>query len=514
MSDINPEYDETPLVSLSRYATAHMDLSDMIGERIGAYLVVGELGRGGMGAVYLAERADSEFRRRVAVKVVKRGMDTDSILRRFRNERQILAALDHPNIARLLDGGTTDDGRPYFVMEYIDGEPITQYCDARQLGIAERLRLFQQVCAALSYAHDNLVIHRDVKPSNILVASGGTPKLLDFGIAKLLNPELAHDTLAPTTLSVRPMTPEYASPEQVKGEPVTPASDQYSLGVLLYELLTGHRPYSTRKGTFPEVARVVCEETPERPSRLVTLTRDAVTAGDEEAKTAITLQAICQSRGVTADALRRQLESGLDNIILLSLRKEPAERYASVAELSADIGRFLNGQPVAAPPPAARPANKTPAAGGRRRVALILLLALVVCAGAGVAAYRWLKGKPRADAGAARVTIPSPNMSLKRLTTSGTERRPVVSPDGQFIAHVSVESGRQSLSLLQTKSGMSRQVVAPGEVLYLGLAFSPDSNYLYYTMTDRSSIEGKLFRVPVSGGGPEKVLEPVSSPVS
>jgi serine/threonine protein kinase/Tol biopolymer transport system component len=514
MSDINPEGDDTPLVSVSRYSAAQTDLADIIGERLGAYRIVGELGRGGMGAVYLAERADSEFRRRVAVKVVKRGMDTDSILRRFRNERQILAALDHPNIARLLDGGTTDDGRPYFVMEYINGAPITQYCDARRLGISERLRLFQQVCAALSYAHQNLVIHRDVKPSNILVTTDGTPKLLDFGIAKLLNPELAHDTLAPTTLSVRPMTPEYASPEQVKGEPVTPASDQYSLGVLLYELLTGHRPYHARNGAFLEVARVICEETPERPSKLVTLTRDAATANDEEAKTSITLHAICESRGVTPDALRRELENGLDNIILLALRKEPAERYPSVADLSADITRFLNRQPVVAPPPAARSAIKTRTVAWReRRLALLLLAALIVCAAAGFAAYRFLKSRPHADAGAARVTIPSPNMSLKRLTTTGTERLPVVSPDGQFIAHVSFESGGQSLSLMQARGGVTRQVVSPAEVLYLGLAFSPDSNYLYYTMTDRTSIEGKLFRVPVKGGPPEKVLEPVSNAI-
>jgi serine/threonine protein kinase/Tol biopolymer transport system component len=515
MSEINSERDDTPLVSVSRYAAAQTDFADHIGERVGAYRIIGEVGRGGMGAVYLAERDDSEFRRRVAIKVVKRGMDTDSILRRFRNERQILASLDHPNIARLLDGGTTADGRPYFVMEYINGAPLTQYCDARRLGIPERLRLFQQVCAALSYAHQNLVIHRDVKPSNILVTEDGTPKLLDFGIAKLLNPELAHDTLAPTTLSVRPMTPEYASPEQVRGDTVTPASDQYSLGVLLYELLTGHRPYNTRNGAFLEVARRICEETPERPSKLVTLRRDAATANDEEAKTSITLQAICESRGVTAEALRRELENGLDSIILLALRKEPAERYASVAELSADITRFLNGQPVAAPPPVAtRPATQRNEYGWRpSRVALLLLAALMVCAVAGFAAYRFLKGRPRADASAARVSIPSPEMSLKRLTTSGKERLPVISPDGRFIAHVSFEGGGQSLWLLQAKGGVSTQLVARAERLYLGLAFSPDSNYLYYTLTDRSSIEGKLYRVSVNGGEPEKVLEPVSSPL-
>src|SRR5690349_193779 len=210
--------------------------------QIGPYRVLRRIGQGGMGAVYLAER-DDEFRQQVAIKLVKRGMDSEFVLRRFRNERQILAALNHPNIARLLDGGTTTDGRPYFVMEYIEGKPITEYADQQRLSTAERLQLFQEVCAAVHYAHQNLVIHRDIKPSNILVTADGTPKLLDFGIAKLLNPDLAAHTLEATAVAIRLMTPEYASPEQVKGEAITTASDVYSLGVLLYELLTGHCPY-------------------------------------------------------------------------------------------------------------------------------------------------------------------------------------------------------------------------------------------------------------------------------
>ena len=204
-----------------------------IGRSVGAYRIVREIGRGGMGAVYLAERADSEFRRRVAIKLIKRGMDTDFILRRFRKERQILASLDHPNIARLLDGGTSEDGLPYFVMEYIEGLPIYRFCDERKLTVAERLKLFQQVCDAVHYAHLHMVIHRDIKPSNILVTAGGVPKLLDFGIAKLLNPEIADITFDPTATAMRLMTPEYASPEQVEGHAVTATTDVYSLGVLL-----------------------------------------------------------------------------------------------------------------------------------------------------------------------------------------------------------------------------------------------------------------------------------------
>src|SRR5437868_3945156 len=254
---------------------------------IGPYRILRRIGQGGMGAVYLAQRDDAEFKQQVAIKLVKRGMDTEFVLRRFRNERQILAALNHPNIARLLDGGTTSDGRPYFVMEYIEGKPITEYADEQRLSTAERLQLFQEVCAAIHYAHQNLVIHRDIKPSNILVTAEGTPKLLDFGIAKLLNPDLAAQTLEATAVAIRLMTPEYASPEQVKGEAITTASDVYSLGVLLYELLTGHRPYRLNSHAPHEVARVVCEEEPRLPSDAATRRRgDTATLSQSPSVTA------------------------------------------------------------------------------------------------------------------------------------------------------------------------------------------------------------------------------------
>src|SRR5688572_13379781 len=224
------------------------------GARIGAYLVVGELGRGGMGTVVLGERADAEFQQRVAIKLIKRGMDTDAVLRRFRHERQILAGLEHPNIARLLDGGTTGEGLPYFVMEYVDGVPIDQYCRIRQLAIEARLRLFRQVCAAVAYAHQHLVVHRDIKPSNILVTAEGVPKLLDFGIAKLLETGEDGGTAA-TEFGAQAMTPQYASPEQLRGEPVTTVSDVYALGVLLYELLTSARPYHATGKSHDEISQ-------------------------------------------------------------------------------------------------------------------------------------------------------------------------------------------------------------------------------------------------------------------
>ena len=236
--------------------------------RFGPYKVVREIGHGGMGAVYLAERDDEQYQKQVAIKLVKRGLDTSDILRRFRHERQILASLDHPNIARLLDGGTTETGLPYFVMEYVAGQPINEYADARKLSLIERLKLFRTVCAAVAYAHQHLVIHRDLKPSNILVIEDGTPKLLDFGIAKLLDPETPQ--IAEQTMTAwRVMTPEYASPEQVRGENVTTASDVYSLGVLLYELLAGRRPYRIKSRRPDEIVRAICEAEPERPSQAI-----------------------------------------------------------------------------------------------------------------------------------------------------------------------------------------------------------------------------------------------------
>lgn len=313
-----------------------------IGRSFGSYRVIRQLGRGGMSSVYLAVRADAQFRKRVAIKLMRRGMDTDDILRRFRNERQILASLDHPNIAKLLDGGTTDDGLPFFVMDYIEGEPIDTYCDRQQLSIRQRLILVRDVCAAVHYAHRNLVVHRDLKPSNVLVTTDGIPKLLDFGIAKLLNPELTETSLAPTGRLLRLMTPSYASPEQITGGAITTASDVYSLGVLLYELLTGRRPYRVEGGP-EEIERVICTQRPERPS--TTVTREVTSAVTGEARTPMELSRI---RGASPDQLRRTLRGDLDNILLMALRKEPARRYGSVEQLAEDLDRYLAGHPVIA----------------------------------------------------------------------------------------------------------------------------------------------------------------------
>lgn len=319
----------------------------LIGKNIGVYQLTEEIGKGGMGAVYLGTRTDGSFRQTVAVKLIKRGMDTDFVLKRFRQERQILANLNHPNIALLLDGGTTDDDLPYFVMEFIEGSPLYKFCDQKKLNINERLKLFRHILDAIDFAHQNKIIHRDIKPPNILITKNGTPKLLDFGIAKVLNPEFGVDiTVDPTATAMRLMTPEYASPEQVCGNPVSPASDIYSLGILLYELLTGHRPYRFQNRSPHEIARVICEEEPLRPSTEITHEDNLLPTNASEATT---LSDIFMFRGAAnIETLQKQIAGDLEKIILKCLRKEPTERYQTAAELAADITRYLENKPVAA----------------------------------------------------------------------------------------------------------------------------------------------------------------------
>ncbi len=299
---------ETPAFETSPFETEDEN-QDFTSKRIGHYKIINEIGRGGMGAVYLAERDDDEFRQRAAIKLIKRGLDTDEVIRRFRHERQILAALNHPNIARLLDGGTTENGLPYFVMEYVEGLPLLDYCDKNKLTANERLKLFRKICSAVGHAHQNLVIHRDIKPSNIIVTSTGEPKLLDFGIAKLINPEMQGFAFTQTATTVRIMTPEYASPEQIKGLHVTTSTDIYSLGVVLYELLTGTRP-------------------------------DRFRNEEKEGQTKKVFN--------PQSAIRNPKSKDLDNIVLMALRKEPSRRYASVQEFSEDIRRYLEGLPISA----------------------------------------------------------------------------------------------------------------------------------------------------------------------
>ncbi|HSL55243.1 MAG TPA: serine/threonine-protein kinase [Pyrinomonadaceae bacterium] len=340
-------------------AAARLRLSEPAskeGTRIGPYRILREIGHGGMGAVYLAERDDEHYRQQVAIKLIKPGLGGDAIRKRFRNEMQILAELSHPNIARLLDGGDTADRVPYLVMEYVEGRPIDTFCDEKQLSIDERLKLFSTVCAAVQYAHQHLVIHRDIKPGNILVTEEGLPKLVDFGIAKLLDQERTDATATAMPF----MTPDYASPEQVRGVGVSTATDIYSLGVVLYELLTGRRPYRLKSSVAHEVAKAICDEEPRRPS-----------------------------------TTQKRLHADLDNIVLMAMRKEPARRYATAEQFAEDIRRHLDGLPVRA-----RPATFSYRAGKfvrRHRVgvtaAALITLSLLI----GIVATVWQARVARAE---------------------------------------------------------------------------------------------------------------------
>jgi len=339
--------------------------ADAAGQQIGHYRVVRRLGQGGMGVVYLAHRSD-DFQQEVAIKVLLPGAESEEILRRFLAERQFLASLNHPSIVHMIDGGTTPDGASYIVMEYVDGLPITEYCERHRLDLRARLELFRELCAAVQYAHQRLVVHRDLKPSNILVTSDGLVKLLDFGVAKQLRMDQGESG---KTTKVA-LTPEFASPEQVRGESVTTATDVYSLGVILYELLTGVRPYALPDRAFQEMMRVICEVEPERPSSAVSKSPDKP-----------------ESPMTTTAVWRRKLQGDLDTIILMALRKEPERRYSSVERFSEDISQFLNGLPVHAQPDTWRYRTGKFVRRNRLAVAAGVALTLSVLAGTGATYY-------------------------------------------------------------------------------------------------------------------------------
>ncbi len=300
----------------------------LIGRRLGAYRVITEIARGGMGAVLKAVRDDDVYKKEVAIKVIRTDVGSGKVVERFKNERQLLATLDHPHIARVIDGGTTDDGRPYFVMDFVDGEPIDAYCQHRSLNVVQRLMLFRTVCETVHFAHQRLIVHRDLKPSNILVDQAGNVKLLDFGIAKLLDTQSAPKDFELTVALA--MTPAYASPEQVKGETITTASDIYALGVILYRLLTGRSPYQSEPTKPLDLAREIVETDPHRPSTVVFETHEGTPSSIEPAR------------------LKRALQGDLDNIVMMALRKDAARRYASAEQLGEDVRRYLDDEPVLA----------------------------------------------------------------------------------------------------------------------------------------------------------------------
>lgn len=337
----DPEHPSSPVTAIGETQALpapqprHVQRGNLAGIKIGPYRVLEAIGHGGMGTVYRAVRDDDEFHQEVAIKLISRELDESLLYERFRIERQILAKLEHPNIARLLDGGTTEDGLLYYVMECVHGESLTRYCDSRNLSIAARIQLLSKVCDAVAYAHRNLVVHRDLKPDNILVTREGTPKLLDFGIARLLESSAPVDSAGQTVTLVQMLTPAYASPEQIRGEAVGVASDIYALGVLLYELLTGRRPYRLET-SWAESARIICEQPATRAS--------ASFSADNSDET----EQISRSRSTTPDLLRKRLKGDMDNILAVALRKDPAQRYRSVDQFQQDLENHLTGRPVIA----------------------------------------------------------------------------------------------------------------------------------------------------------------------
>ncbi|MCB1009407.1 MAG: tetratricopeptide repeat protein [Acidobacteria bacterium] len=406
------------------------------GRRVGPYRLLSELGRGGMGVVYLAERADGAYEQQVALKLLPPALRSATLDQRLTRERQILARLEHPGIARLLDGGVAEHDEPYLVLEYVDGEPLTEWCDERRLGIRNRLQLFLQICDAVQYAHGHLVVHRDLKPSNILIAEGGRVKLLDFGIAKLLADEGGEaETTALTHLGFRPHTPGYAAPEQLRGEPVSVATDVYGLGVLLYELLCGRTPQaagvSIRRGRNDW-------SPPTRPS--VQMARAGQTEGSRSPADSMEIAA---ARGSRPDRLRRRLAGDLDTIALKALREEPAERYASVQELAEDVRRHLHGQPIGA-----RPASLRYRAGklvrrhwvGAAATALIVLAVL-----AGLAGTTWQARIAARERDAARAEAAKAEQVAEFLAGVFRQANPVESKGEEMTVREALDRGAERI---------------------------------------------------------------------
>ena len=437
-------------------------------ERVGPYRIERLIGEGGMGSVYLARRDDGEFDQRVAVKLVRRGLHLDSrIVRRFREERQILATLTHPGIARLLDGGLTEDGLPFFAMEFVEGVPIDRYCDARGSTVDERLELFARVCDAVAHAHGKQVVHRDIKPSNILVTDAGEPRLLDFGIAKLLDP--TDGSVELTRLSERLLTPEYASPEQIRGERVVIASDVYCLGVLLYELLTGQRPFARLRRASHDLERAILEEDPTRPSEVV-----------------------------RHDERHRRLKGDLDAIILTAVSKEPARRYASAAELGADVRRYLAGESVTARP--AGSVYRIRRWTHRHRVVLGSAVGGGII-GAGFILVVATRGDP--DVPGDRVLRALRLSDPERITNDdGLELDPAISPDGKQVAYAAGTPGAMRIFVRQRVG--SRAVAVSGSLGgdHRRPRWSPDGTHLLF------QAERGLWLVQAVGSPPRVVVEP------
>jgi eukaryotic-like serine/threonine-protein kinase len=407
---------------------AARETSFWIGRRIGSYHIVELIGTGGMGEVYRAFRADDQYQQEVALKLVRAGSDSGLVIKRFRNERQILAGLEHPNIARLLDGGTTETSTPYLVMELIKGQSITEYCDANMLTVPERLNLFLMVCSAVQYAHQHLVIHRDIKPGNILVTSEGVPKLLDFGIAKILSSNEA--TQDSTITLFRALTPRYASPEQIRGEVITTATDVYSLGVVLYELLTGQSPYRTNTLRGEQSITAILQSDPAKPSA-VKLPEQSNTANFS-----------LKRWGRRLPGRGRQISADLDNIVMMALRKEPQRRYASVEQFAEDIRRSMQNLPVAARKDTARYRASKFIVRHKPGVVAAALVTLILIAGIAITTEEARKARKRFNdvRSLANSLIFDIHDSVRDLPGSTPARRLIVERALQYLNQLSSES--------------------------------------------------------------------------
>jgi len=428
----------------------------LIGAHLGPYKVEAIAGHGGMGAVYRAVRDDAEFHQQVAIKLVRAAAESPSTLRRFRQERQILARLSHPNIARLLDGGSTPEGVPYLVMEFIEGEPITAWCDRYSLGVEERLRLFLRVCEAVDFAHRDLVVHRDLKPANILVTKEGTPKLLDFGIAKLLDPDA--ETEAATLTGLQVMTPDYASPEQVRGEPASTSADVYALGLILYELLTGKKAQPVSTNTPDVIARVVCHMQPTAPV-----------------------------------LLNPQLAGDLDNIIRMAIRKEPERRYASAGVLAKDIQRHMEGRTVIARRDTL--AYRAAKFVRRNRAAVTAGVTIAASLAGGLALQYWLSPRPP------RV------LQVEQLTQTGrVEVAAGLATDGSRVYFTERTGGQWFLAQVPVRGGTPQPLpVTSSLFLPEVLDISPDRSTLLLSAGPGDADSQPLWTLPVTGGSARRI---------
>jgi serine/threonine protein kinase/tetratricopeptide (TPR) repeat protein len=389
-----------------------------MGSRIGAYEILQTIGEGGMGVVYRASRGDDVFKKDVAIKIVKRGMDTDAILRRFRHERRILASLEHPYIARVLDGGSTESGLPYLVMEYVDGKPITDYSNDEAFGLHERLKLFQKVCEAVEYAHRSLIVHRDLKPSNILVDKQGNPRLLDFGIAKILDE--TDSAVLLTTVNQRLFTPAYASPEQVKGEPVTVASDVYCLGIVLYELLTNCTAHTRQSVTPAAALQAVCQSEIRPPSQAARYSNKLATVAPEK------------------------LRGDLDRIVLMAVEKEPRLRYGSIEQFSSDLRNFLESRPVVARPQTVRYRAMKFARRNRGILAASSVIALSLVGGTAYSTYQARRAEARFQQvrKLANTFVFDVHDAIQPLAGSTKARQLLVSTGLQYLDSLAAEADR------------------------------------------------------------------------